>query len=186
MTSGMLSICATSAPCNGPAPPNATSANSRGSTPFCTVRERMALAMLLLMTVSTPSAASSLPRPRSLASSSITRCAAASSSFIAPPRKSSLSSRPSTTLASVTVGWRPAAPVGRGSRHGAGAARPDAEGAALVDIGDRSAARADGVDVDHRHEQRKTGDRRAARVGLGVTPVDDECRYRRSCRRYRR
>ena len=39
-------MAATSAPCSGPAPPKATSAKSRGSMPFCTVRERMALAML--------------------------------------------------------------------------------------------------------------------------------------------
>ena len=90
-----------------------------------------------------------------------------------PPRKSFLSSRPSTTLASVTVGCGAAAAVGGGAGHGAGAARPDAEGAAMIDVGDRAAAGADRVDVDHRQQQREAGDRGAARVGLGKAAVDD-------------
>ena len=44
----------------------------------------------------------------------------------------------------------------------------------MIDIGDRAAAGADGVDVDHRQQQRKAGDRGAARVGLGVAAVDDD------------
>src|SRR5208282_3811983 len=44
-------------------------------------------------------------------------------------------------------------PIGRGARNGACAARADAKGAALIEIGDRSAARADRMDVDHWQEQ---------------------------------
>src|SRR4029077_4859274 len=53
--------------------------------PFWTVRERMALAMLALITVTTPSAASRSDMPSSRASSPITRRAAISSSDIPPP-----------------------------------------------------------------------------------------------------
>src|SRR5260370_1084567 len=70
--------------------------------PFWTVRERMALAMLALISVMTPSAASRSERASSRASSPITRRAATSSSDMLPPRKLPTSSRPSTTLASVT------------------------------------------------------------------------------------
>ena len=45
---------------------------------------------------------------------------------------------------------RAAAAVAGRARHGFGARRPDAQRAAVVDPGDRAAARADGVDVDDR------------------------------------
>ena len=77
------------------------------------------------------------------ARSPTTACAASASSCIAPPRKRSGSSRPSTTCASVTVGSVPPRPYAAGPGLGAGAARADAEGAALVDVGDRAAAGAD-------------------------------------------
>ena len=186
MTSGMPSMSATSAPCSGPAPPNATSAKSRGSMPFCTVRERMALAMLLLMTVSTPSAASSFVRPSARPAPRSRDARASSSSFMLPPRKSSLSRRPSTTLASVTVGSRAAAAVGGRAGHRAGAARSDAEGAAVIDIGDRAAAGADRVDVDHRHQQRESRRSRCCADRSRQSGRRRRCRYRRWCRRCRR
>ncbi len=68
ITSGMPSDSATSAACIGPAPPKATSANSRGSWPFWTVRERIAPAMFAFAIVTMPSAASSSGRPSSSAS----------------------------------------------------------------------------------------------------------------------
>ena len=122
----MPSVAATSAPCSGPAPPNATSAYSRGSMPFCTVRELIAFAMLLLTTVRMPSAARRRSRPSRSASSPITCAAAPTSSAMLPPRKLSWSSRPSTRLASVTVGSRAAAAVrgGAGLRTGALRGRP--------------------------------------------------------------
>ena len=58
------------------------------------------------------------------------------------------------------------AALGVAGRTGQGArrARPDAERAARIDIGDRAAARADRVDVDHRHQHGEAGDLGVARV----------------------
>ena len=55
----MPSDSATSAACIGPPPPKATRANSRGSWPFWTVRERIAPDMFAFAIVTIPSAASS-------------------------------------------------------------------------------------------------------------------------------
>src|SRR5215218_439199 len=132
--------------------------------PFWTVLDRMALAMLALITVITPSAASRSVSPSSRASSPITRRAATSSSDMLPPKKLPRSRRPSTTLASVTVARLPPRPYAAG--HGAGRARPDLEGAGLVDEGDRAAAGADRVHVDHRHQHGEARDPGVARGGL--------------------
>ena len=59
-----------------------------------------------------------------------------------------------------------AAAVGGRSRHGAGRARPDLEGAGLVDEGDRAAAGADRVHVDHRHQHGEARDPGVARRRL--------------------
>ena len=67
MTSGIPIRAATSTACSGPAPPKATRENSRGSTPFCTVRELIAFAMFALTMASTPSAASRHIEYRALA-----------------------------------------------------------------------------------------------------------------------
>ena len=82
--------------------------------------------------------------------------------------------RPSTTFASVSVGSRAALAVAGRARARAGAARPDAERAALVDVRDRAAAGADRVDVDHRHEQRIAGDPGVARGGLADPVLRDD------------
>ena len=60
------------------------------------------------------------------------------------------------------------------SWHCAGAPRPDAKGTAAVDIGNRPAAGADCVHVDHRHKQREAAYRRRARVGLGEATANNE------------
>ena len=66
---------------------------------------------------------------------------------------------------------RAAAPVARGARIGARALRTDAQSARLR-VGDRAAARAHGVDVHDRHQQREPFERRLRR---DVRPaVDDE------------
>ena len=67
-----------------------------------------------------------------------------------------------------------AAPIRGRPRHRAGAARADPKGAALIDIGDRAAAGADGVNVDHRQQQREARNRGAARVGFGKTALDHD------------
>ena len=64
---------------------------------------------------------------------------------------------------------RAAAAIGGRAGPRAGALRPDAERAAGIDIGDRAAARADRVDVDHRHQQR---DSRRSRVSRAVASAN--------------
>jgi hypothetical protein len=64
-----------------------------------------------------------------------------------------------------------AAAVGRRSRHRAGRARPDLEGAGLVDEGDRAAAGADRVHVDHRHQHREA----AIQVSRAVASPKPPC-----------
>ncbi len=55
------------------------------------------------------------------------------------------------------------------SGFGAGALRADFQMALAGDPGDRAAARADGLDIDHRHPHRKTPDHAAiGDIGLGV------------------
>ncbi len=77
-------------------------------------------------------------------------------------------------VASVRIAHRP--------RHRAGALRPDLEMALAADPGDRAAAGADGLDVDHRDAHRERSDRAAvgdlrharldqAQVGGGATSV---------------
>ena len=61
-------------------------------------------------------------------------------------------------------GQRAAAPVAGGPGVGAGRLRADAEHAALVDVGDRAAAGADRVDVDHRHHRLVVADLRVEQV----------------------
>ena len=87
MTSGIPIRAATSTAWRGPAPPKATSEKSRGSTPFCTVRELIAFAMFALTIASIPSAASRSSSPSESASRPMAARAAASSRAIAPPRK---------------------------------------------------------------------------------------------------
>ena len=74
------------------------------------------------------------------------------------PAASSGSRWPRTRFASVTVGSVAAAAVAGGSGLGARRARPDAQRAARVAPADRAAARADGVDVDHRQRERPAAD----------------------------
>ncbi len=65
--------------------------------------------------------------------------------------------RPSTTCASVTVGWMAFAIAGR-SRIGARALGTHAQQPAFVHARDGAAARADGMDIEHRHADRKSVD----------------------------
>ena len=166
----MPSMAATSAAVQRPGAAEArTSVKSRGSMPFWTVRERMALAMLLLRRSGCPRRSPRAVRSSWSASLPTTRLRAARrSSGMLPPRKSSAISRPRTRLASVTVGSVAALAIGGRARIGAGALRADAEGAAAVDIGDRAAAGADGVDVDHRQQHREAGDRWSLRASVSV------------------
>ena len=113
-TSGTPSIAASSAACSGPAPPKATSANSRGSRPRSTVIERIVCAMFALATVRMPAAASRRSIPSSSASRSTAASARSVCNGISPPRKRSGSIRPSTRCASVIVGSSPPSPYAAG------------------------------------------------------------------------
>ena len=173
-TSGTSSIAATSAPCSGPAPPKATSEKSRGSRPFCTVFERMALAMFALTMVSTPSAASCLSMPSVSAS--------AVSALVGPfRRKRHLAAeevvriQPAEHEVGVRHCRRASAPaVAGGAGLGARALGPHLEGAARVDPRDAAAACADGGDVDHRHQHRVAADPGIPCGGFVVVAVDHD------------
>jgi hypothetical protein len=69
-------------------------------------------------------------------------------------------------------GLGPAAPVARRPRLGARAARTHAQGAARVAPGDRAAAGADGVDVDHGQRQRPAADLAGRRLAHAAV-LDD-------------
>ena len=139
-----------------------------------TVRERIAPDMFAFAIVTIPSAASSRPSP----SRSASRCdrrrgelavelhLAAEEAVGVDPAEDDVRVGQRRLLAALAV----AAGPGRRAR----AARPDAEGAAFVDVGDRAAAGADRVDVDHRHEQRVAGDPGVARRGLADAALGDD------------
>ena len=111
MTSRAATASASATPCNGPAPPNGTRENSRGSTPRATEFERMASAMLELITRMMPSAASVTGMFSFLAIfASMARSASDGSTGRSPPSSLSASIRPSATWASVTVGSSPPLP----------------------------------------------------------------------------
>jgi hypothetical protein len=96
------------------------------------------------------------------------------SSRIAPPRKFSESSRPENEIG---VGHRrlgAASAIGRRPGIGSGTTRADAKSAGSINIGDRAAAGADRVDIDHRRQHRVAADPRVAGGSLGKTPVDDD------------
>ncbi len=69
---------------------------------------------------------------------------------------------------------RAAMAIGGRSRHGAGRARPDLEGAGLVDEGDRAAAGADRMHVDHRHHHGEARDPGVARRRLAEAAFGDD------------
>ena len=103
----MPSPSASSQACCGPAPPKATSVNSRGSKPRSSEIARTARSIVAFTTRTTPSAAASTSAPIASASRASADRAAPRSSGIRPPRKSSARMRPSTRLASVTVAASP-------------------------------------------------------------------------------
>ena len=115
-----------------------------------------------------------------------------------PPRKAVGRIVPITICASVIAGSVPPRAVAGGAGIGAGALRADPQHAAVVDPGDRAAARADRDDVEHRRADRQAvdlafrGERGAAvlhqaDVGRGAAHVEGdqvlEARARRLARR---
>ena len=136
--------------------------------------DRMALAMLALITVITPSAASRSVKPelaRQLADHAarrhlVERHAAAQEVAAVEAAQHDVGVGHGGAVAATAVGGR--------SRHGAGRARPDLEGAGLVDEGDRAAAGADRVHVDHRHQHGEARDPGVARGGLAEAALRDD------------
>src|SRR6266849_4766266 len=92
------------------APPNATSANWRGSTPRPTETILIPSAMLVFTTRAMPSAAWRGVVPSWVAMTSTAARAARASSPMRPPRKFPGSRKPSTRFASVTVARAPPLP----------------------------------------------------------------------------
>ena len=151
--------------CSGPAPPKPISVKLRGSMPLATEFALMASAILLLMIFRTPSAALSMESPSGSAIRfSIALYDSAASIFDVAaeemlgiePSQHDLRVGDGRLLSALTVASR--------AWHGARRARTDPERAAGIDVGDRSSAGADRVDVDHRHENRKRGHLGVSRV----------------------
>ncbi len=161
------------APCSGPAPPKATSTKSRGSWPCSTDSSRVRPAMRWLTMVRIASAVCSTPRP----SRSPSRPMAGARAVDVQPGQVLQPDRAVGVDAGqhgVHVrhgGLGAAAAEADRAGHRAGAARPDLQDAAAVEIGDGAAAGADRVHVDHRQAQRD------AEVELG------RARPRAACRR---
>ena len=117
---------------------------------------------------------------------SIARAAASTSSRASlPPIGRSALIRPSTTLASVTVGRVAAGAVADRARHGARALRPDLQQPAGIHPRDRAAARADRGDLDHRRADHQAEIERALRRQRRLARPRS-ARRRTRCRRYRR
>ena len=147
------------AACIPPAPPNARSAKSRGSWPRSTETTRIARSMLALATLDD-----------AFGQRRYGRADRAGHFGRHPPDSIDVEGH---ATAQEILGIEPAQQqVGVGHRqlaaraiadrpgHRASASRSDAQRAAAVHVGDRSAARADRVNVDHRQSHRKIADLR--------------------------
>ena len=148
-TRPMRSSRATGVPCIGPAPPNGTSVHRRGSCPRSTETTRMPRTMLAWATRRMPAAAATRSMPSGPATCILDRPARGVGVELQVAAEARLAAQP----AEHEIGIRDRRPraalaVAGGPRHGFGADRPDAQRPAVVDPGDRPAARADGVDVD--------------------------------------
>ena len=155
---------ATAHACSGPAPPNATSARSRASTPRSTVTTRTARSMAASTTATTPSA---VTRSRSSARSCrrhVEPAEAGERGFGGDAREHEIGVGHRRLLA--------AAPVAGGAGDGARALGADDERAAGVESRDRAATGADRVDVERRQPDRISGDD-PRRRRLGHAPAHE-------------
>ena len=107
--------------CKPPAPPNATSAKSRGSSPRCTLISRSARTISVSATRTTPSAAAAHPTRAGVPPVSAARDRSRRSEATAEPP--AVGQQPSRRFASVTVGSSPPTPVARRPWLGAGRVR---------------------------------------------------------------
>ena len=174
---------ATALACSGPAPPKATSANSRGSWPRWTLMTRSAPAMFSLTIRRMPSAAASTVSPIGV------RDRAHRGPRRVDVERHLAADQVGREVAEHDVGvghgrLGPALAVGGGPGLGARGLRADAQRAGeLRDVRDRAAAGADGVHVDARDldpelaDRGLAADRRLARlaqrdVGRGAAHVE--------------
>ena len=163
----MPSSSAIAVACSGPAPPNASSARSRGSTPRSTVMTRTARAISSLATRTMPAAQSIVVQAERRASAP---------TAARRPRRRARRRRPAATARRGTraAGSRRSRSArrrrARRRRPGSAPGRPrsDAQRAAGVAPGDRPAAGADRVHVDHRQRERAAAD--LAPAGGGDAP----------------
>ena len=152
--------------CNGPAPPNATSAKSRGSKPCCTLTSRSPPSMFsLTMSMIPAAAASTLGSPMA----SATVCTAARDAVDVQGDLAAGQRRGQVAEHDVGVGdgrLGAAQAVGGRARDGARGLRADPQRLGqLGDVRDRSAAGADRADV---HRGRPDG--QVADLGLPAGP----------------
>ena len=164
----MPSSSAMSAACSPPAPPKHSSASSRGSTPRSTVITRSARTISALATRRMPSAHSSGSRLEA-----VRERLDRGFGGIAVERDVAAQRRPGGQQAEQQVGvgdrrLGAAVAVAGGPGPGARGARAGAQGAARVAPADRAAARADGVDVEHRQRDRAPADLAPGRLAHGA------------------
>ena len=140
---------ASAADVQGPGPPKAIRAKRRGSIPRSIVITRSAPSISDSATSRMPSAQRT-SSSRGTAASVPTRAGRPSrSSARRPPAATSASRRPSSEVGVGDGRLRPATAVAGGPGLGPGRLGPDAQRAAAVAPGDRTAAGADRVDVEH-------------------------------------
>ena len=172
ITSGMPRSRARYAACSGPAPPNASSAKRRGSSPRLWNASRRSTAMLVLTILRMPAAAVTRSRPSGRATPSmIARSARPRSSAMRPPSTLFGSERAEHQIGVGHGRRRAAAAVAGRARHGAGALRADLHQSVAADPGDGAAAGAERVHRQHRRADILAGDAAA--------------RWSRSCARRR-
>ena len=148
---------AISVPKSGPAPPNTTSAASRGSRPCSTVMLRIASAIAAAAMCSVPRATSAAEsNPRRPASGAQRRLRAIARELDAARELDRQHPEHDGRVGDRRLGA--AAPVAGGARNRPGALRTDVQQAACADVRDRPSARADRADVDPRRLDRKADD----------------------------
>ena len=187
ITSFAETASASATPCSGPAPPNGMIEKSRGSMPRATEFERMASAMLLLMTLMMPERGIGHAEAERLRHLLLDRLArqvrvelqvAAERQVGVEAAEHHLRVGHGRLLAAAAVAGRSGLRAGR--------ARADVEAARLVDVGDRAAAGADRHEVDHRRQHRMAADVGVARVHDLHACRRGSSRCRPRCRRCRR
>ena len=159
-------ISASATACSGPAPPKPISVKLRGSMPLATELALIASAMLLLTILQ--NAERRIDRAHGQLVGDVRRRSPARASAwldLQVAAEELLGVEPAQHH--LRIGHRRlGAALAVAGRAGirAGRARADAERVARVDIGDRAAAGADRVDIDHRHQHRQLRDLGIARV----------------------